>query len=120
MEPQVFCRGNIDPHRMSADADELALVMIYGKANKHSKYGLYGPEAKKYIAHKPFDGPKHKAQPAEMAYQQVLEQAGAWPRDEVDKRFIREVREKKGKIGRVGPRWRKIHEEFRSKQREKK
>ena len=120
MEPQVFCRGNIGPHRMSADADELALVMIYGKANKHSKYGLYGPEAKKYIAHKPFDGPKHKVQPAEMAYQQVLEQAGAWPRDEVDKRFIREVREKKGKIGRVGPRWRKIYEEFQKKKREEK
>jgi hypothetical protein len=120
MEPKVFCRGNIGPRRISADADELALVMIYGKANKQSKYGLYGPEARQYIAHKPFDGPKHKAQSAEAAYQQVLEQAGAWPRDEVDKRLVREVREKKGKIGRVGPHWRKIYEEFRSKQREKK
>jgi len=55
-----------------------------------------------------------------MTYQQVLEQAGAWPRDEVDKRLVREVREKKGKIGRVGPRWRRIYEEFRSKQRENK
>jgi hypothetical protein len=120
MEPQVFCRGNIGPRRMSADADELALAMIYGKANKQSKYGLYGPEARQYIARKPFDGPKHKAQSAEAAYQQVLEQAGAWPRDEVDQRLVREVREKKGKIGRVGPRWRKIYEEFRSRQREKK
>jgi len=120
MEPLVFCSGNIGPRRMSADADELALAMIYGKANKQSKYGLYGPEAKQYIARKPFDGPKHKAQSAEAAYQQVLEQAGAWPRDEVDQRLVREVREKKGKIGRVGPRWRKIYEEFRSRQREKK
>jgi len=120
MEPLVFCSGNIGPRRMSADADELALAMIYGKANKQSKYGLYGPEARQYIARKPFDGPKHKAQSAEAAYQQVLEQTGAWPRDEVDKRLVREVREKKGKIGRVGPRWRKIYEEFRSRQREKK
>lgn len=120
MEPQVFCMGNIGPRRMSAHADELALAMIYGKANKQSKYGLYGPEARQYIARKPFDGPKHKAQSAEAAYQQILEQAGSWPRDEVDRRLIREVRGKKGKIGRVGPRWRKIYEEFQKKKRKEK
>jgi len=120
MDPQVFCEGNLGPRRQSDDQDELSLVMIYGKENRESKYGAYGAEAEQYIARRPFDGPKDavlEAQPAEEAYRQVLDQVGAWPRDEVDQRLIREVREKQGKIGRVGPRWRQIYEEFQKKQR---
>lgn len=119
MEPQVFCSGNLGPHRPSDDLDELSLVMIYGEENRNSKSGLYGAEAKQFIARQPFDGPEGallKPQPAKQAYQEVLAQVGAWPRDEVDRRLIREVREKQGKIGRVGPRWRKIHEDFRNRQ----
>ncbi|MBP87538.1 MAG: hypothetical protein CMJ64_12570 [Planctomycetaceae bacterium] len=122
MDPQVFCEGNLGPRRPSDDLDELSLVMIYGTENRQSKYGAYGAEAEQYIARKPFGGPEDaviKPQPAEQAYRQVLDQVGAWPRDEVDRRLIHEVREKKGKIGRVGPRWRQIYEEFQRKRREK-
>lgn len=122
MEPRVFCSGNRGPHRQSDDLDELSLVMIYGKENRKSKPGIYGAEAEPFIARKPFGGPKGamlEPQPAEQAYRQVLDQVGAWPRDEVDQRLIREVREKQGKIGGVGPRWREIYEEFRSRQQEK-
>jgi len=122
MEPQVFCSGNLGPHRPSDDLDELSLVMIYGTENRNSKAGIYGAEARPFIARQPFDGPKGallKPQPARQAYRQVLDQVGAWPRDEVDQRLVREVREKQGKIGRIGPRWRQIHEEFRKRQTEK-
>ena len=97
--------------------------MIYGEENRQSRYGVYGVEAEQYIAHKSFGGPEDtvlKPQPAEQAYRQVLEQVGAWPRDEVDQRLIQEVREKRGKIGRVGPRWRKIYEEFQKTRQAKK
>jgi len=123
MDPQVFCEGNLGPRRQSDDLDELSLVMIYGKENRQSRYGVYGAEAEQYIARKPFGGPEGvtlRPQPAEQAYRQVLDYVGAWPRDETDQRLIREVREKRGKIGRVGPRWRQIYEEFQAKQREKK
>ena len=46
--------------------------------------------------------------------------AGAWPRDEIEQRLIREVREKQGKIGRVAPLWRRIYEEFQKNRRGKK
>ena len=123
MAPKVFVQGNLGPRRKSAEDDELALVVIYGKANKGQKYGLYGPEARQYIEHQPFATPSHAqmtVQDAKKAYTEVLAHAGAWPRDAVDARLIREVKEKKGAIGRVGPRWRKIYEEFQKKQREKK
>ncbi len=123
MDPQVCCEGNLGPRRPSDDLDELSLVMIYGKQNRQSKYGAYGAEAEQYIARKPFGGPADgvlEPQPAEQAYRQVLDQVGAWPRDEVDQRLIREVQEKQGKIGRVGPRWRQIYEEFQKKRRGKK
>jgi hypothetical protein len=123
MEPQVFCAGNLGPHRQSDDLDELSLLLIYGKENRQSKYGIYGTEAEQYIAGKPFGGPEGamlKPQPAEQAYRQVLDQVGAWPRDDVDRRLIREVREKQGKIGRVGPRWRQIYEEQQRKHQAKK
>ncbi|MBC8354549.1 MAG: hypothetical protein H8E66_21345 [Planctomycetes bacterium] len=122
MEPQVFCAGNLGPHRQSDDLDELSLVMIYGKENRQSKYGVYGAEAENFIACEPFGGPADvvlKPQPAEQAYRQVLAYVGAWPRDDVDQRLIREVREKQGKIGRVGPRWRQIYEEFQKRQQAK-
>lgn len=124
MEPQVFCAGNIGPHRESDDLDELALVMIYGKENKPARAGEYGPEADPFFADKPFDGPADekaalRAQPAGVAYRQVLDWVGAWPRDEVDQRLVREVRERKGMIGRVGPRWREIYQAQRAKQQEK-
>jgi len=122
MEPQVFCSGNRGPHRQSDDLDELSMVMIYGKENRKSKTGIYGPEAEQFIARKPFDGPEAamlKPQPAKQAYRQVLDQVGAWPRDDVDQRLIREVREKQGRIGRVGPRWRQIDEEFQERQQAK-
>jgi hypothetical protein len=122
MEPRVFCSRNLGPHRLTDDLDELSLVMIYGAENRESKAGIYGAEAEQFIARHPFDGPPGallKPQSAEQAYQQVLAQVGAWPRDEVDRRLIREVREKQGKIGRVGPRWRQIHEEFRNRQKGK-
>jgi hypothetical protein len=99
------------------------MVMIYGKENSKSKAGIYGAEAEQFIARKPFGGPVDamlEPQPAEQAYRQVLAQVGAWPRDEVDLRLIREVREKQGKIGRVGPRWRQIYEEQQRKQQAKK
>jgi hypothetical protein len=123
MEPQVFCAGNLGPHRQSDDLDELSLLLIYGKENRQSKYGIYGTEAEQYIAGKPFGGPEGamlKPQPAEQAYRQVLDQVGAWPRDDVDRRLTREVREKQGKIGRVGPRWRQIYEEQQRKHQAKK
>ncbi|MDP6557490.1 MAG: hypothetical protein QGG71_22685 [Pirellulaceae bacterium] len=123
MEPQVFCSGNRGPHRQTDDLDELSMVMIYGKENSKSKAGIYGAEAEQFIARKPFGGPVDamlEPQPAEQAYRQVLAQVGAWPRDEVDLRLIREVREKQGKIGRVGPRWRQIYEEQQRKQQAKK
>ena len=119
MDPQVFCEGNLGLRRPSNDLDEWLLVMIYGKQNRQSKYGAYGAEAEQYIARKPFSNPTNgalKPQPADQAYQQVLDQVGAWPRDEVDQRLIREVKEKQGKIGGVGPRWRKIKEDFQKKQ----
>ncbi|HJN09099.1 MAG TPA: hypothetical protein QF564_10440, partial [Pirellulaceae bacterium] len=123
MDPQVCCEGNLGPRRPSDDLDELSLVMIYGKQNRQSKYGAYGAEAEQYIARKPFGGPADgvlEPQPAEQAYRQVLDQVGAWPRDEVDQRLIREVQEKQGKIGRVGPRWRTIYEQFQKKRQAKK
>lgn len=123
MEPQVFCSGNRGPHRQSDDLDELSLVMIYGQENRQSKYGVYGAEAEQFIARERFGGPVDavlKPQPAEQAYRQVLAYVGAWPRDDVDLRLIREVREKQGTIGRVGPRWRQIYEEFQKKRRGKK
>ncbi|HJN11282.1 MAG TPA: hypothetical protein QF564_21530, partial [Pirellulaceae bacterium] len=88
-----------------------------------SKYGVYGAEAEQFIARERFGGPVDavlKPQPAEQAYRQVLACVGAWPRDDVDLRLIREVREKQGTIGRVGPRWRQIYEEFQKKRRGKK
>jgi len=122
MEPHVFCSGNLGPHRQSDDLDELSMVMIYGKENRNSKTGIYGAEAEQFIARKPFSGPEGamlKPQSAEQAYRQVLDQVGAWPRDEVDQRLIREVREKQGKIGRVGFRWRQMYEEFQKRQKAK-
>ena len=98
------------------------MVMIYGKENGKSKAGIYRAEAEQFIARKPFGDPERatlKPQPAEQAYRQVLDQVGAWPRDDVDQRLIREVREKQGKIGRVGPRWRQIYEEFQKRQKAK-
>ena len=120
MEPQVFCSGNLGPHRRSVDLDELFLVMIYGAEDRESKAGIYGAEARQFIAKEPFDGPEDallQAQPAGQAYRQVLDQVGAWPRDEVDQRLVREAREKQGKIGRVGQRWRQIHEAFRERRK---
>ena len=122
MEPHVFCSGNLGPHRQSDDLDELSMVMIYGKENRKSKTGIYGAEAEQFIARKSFSGPEDamlKPQPAEQAYRQVLDQVGAWPRDAVDQRLIREVREKQGKIGRVGFRWRQMYEEFQKRQKAK-
>ena len=124
MEPQLFCKGNIGPHRKSDDLDELSMAMIYGKENKSGKIGNYGPEAETFIAREAFSelvdqNAAVRAQPAGVALRQVLDWVGAWPRDEVDQRLVGEVRERKGMIGRVGPRWRQIDEEFQKRQKTK-
>ena len=122
MEPRVFCSGNLGPHRPTDDLDELSLVMIYGRENRKSKAGIYGAEAEQFISRKPFGGPEGAMltpQPAGQAYRQVLDQVGAWPRDDVDQRLIREVKDKRGKIGRVGPRWRQIYKEFQKREKAK-
>lgn len=42
--------------------------------------------------------------------QSVLAGAGAWPRDDEDRRLLREVREGGGRIGSYGPEWRGRYE----------
>ena len=124
-ETKVHCTGNIGPHRPRNDLDEFSILMILSKENIDGPHrrGIYGEGAKKYISHQPFATPKRaqvQTQTAAEAYQDVLSFVGAWPRDEVDQRLIREVRKQQGLIGRVGPRWRQIYEAFQKKQAEEK
>ena len=102
--------------------DEFGILMILSKENLNgpNSRGRYGDGAARHLAREPFPTPQHARLPiqgAMEAYTDVLTHAGAWPRDAVDMRLIREVREKQGAIGRVGPRWRKIYEEFQKKKR---
>lgn len=56
------------------------------------------------IVEKPVCQIQSKAIPAKKAYDRVLLEAGAFPRDEVDRRVVGEVRASDGKIGRpAGP-----------------
>ena len=124
-ETRVHCAGNIGPHRTGTDLGEFGIVMILSEENLDGpkKHGFYGEGANRFLSRTPFSTPataQVKVQTATAAYRDVLSYAGAWPRDEVDQRLIREVRERQGAIGRVGPRWRQIYEEFQKKQAEEK
>lgn len=69
------------------------------------RLGVYAPSAEKYVSRQPFDGPPVTSQPAMDAYELVLQRAGAFPRDNEDQRLVDEVRNLKGKVGRVGLQW---------------
>ena len=92
--PRFYVHGNLGPHRRSDDLDQWALVRVSGKKEFGSR-----PEVR---ADGPFGAPSVATQPAPEAYERVLQQAGAWPRDATDRRIVQEVREGTGKAGHQG------------------
>ncbi len=90
--PQIYVEGNLGPHRPDLAADEWALVG-YG-------FGREGVASTTYRSPARFEAPSITEQTAADAFEQVLAGAGATAprRDAVDRRVIRDVRDKTGSI----------------------
>ena len=91
---RFYIHDNIGPHRPSNDLDQWALVKVSGQKTFGSVDEVRSAT--------PFDVPPVKTQPSADAFDLVLQQAGAWPRDPTDRRIVREVKERKGKAGHRG------------------
>jgi hypothetical protein len=80
-----YVKGNLGPHRKSTDAPEKRMV---------------SPEGRRSIIGKPFKAPDVGSTSAAKAYKAVLKGAGATRpvRDAVDKRIVREVKTRTGRI----------------------
>ena len=91
---RFYIHDNLGPHRPTGDLDQWAFIKVSGNKAFGSR-----PEVQ---AETPFDTPSVKTQVAAAAYELVLQQAGAHPRDATDERIVREVREGKGKAGCQG------------------
>jgi len=93
-QPKVFCEGNIGPRQPEGNEDEWGLVYVGGVGEE----GAWGkPRGCRSDA--PFLTPPVKTHTAKKAMKLVLKQAGAYPRDEVDRRLVEEFRNGTGKMG---------------------
>jgi hypothetical protein len=90
--PQIYVEGNLGPHRPDTAMDEWSIVG-YG-------WGEEGVAPETYRTRTPFPVPLVTATSAEVAYEQVLDGAGATApqRDAVDRRVVGEVRNGTGAI----------------------
>ncbi|HUT75279.1 MAG TPA: hypothetical protein VM221_10670 [Armatimonadota bacterium] len=102
--PKLYCKGNVGPNRPKDEGEEWALVYVGGV----SQPGKWGSDPV-YRSNKPFLTPPVKTQPAEEAAKLVLEEAGAFPRDDVDLRLVEEFRTGGGKIGAGYLEWKQKH-----------
>ena len=91
---RFYIHDNVGPHRPTSDLDEWAFVKVSGQK-------AFGSTAAVRLD-KPFDVPAVKTQPADQAFELVLQQAGAWPPDATDRRIVQEVRDAKGEAGQMG------------------
>jgi len=102
--PKLYCKGNVGPNRPQDEGEEWALVYVGGV----SQPGKWGSDPL-YRSDKPFLAPPVETQPAEEVAQLVLEEAGAFPRDDVDQRLVQEYRTGTGKIGAGYLEWKQKH-----------
>ncbi len=97
--PRVYCRGNLGPHRPRNDMDDWALVRVDGKFGSNPDYR----------SDKPFVVPPVRTHPARRVPNLVLREAGAHPRDEVDRRLVEEFNRGEGKAGYGYRAWKEKH-----------
>ena len=81
---QIYAKDNLGPGRTGDDEDQ---------------YALFSGSVENFRVTRPIPAPVVESQPARNAVEVILRHAGAWPRDEVDARFVCEVRERKGQAG---------------------
>ena len=97
---KVYVAGNTGPMTPTGAEDPWLNVTSYEQAG--GKWVKTQPAPDVFRAAKHFPAPPVTTQPAMEAYELVLDRAGAKVRDADDLRVVREVRERKGRVGR-GP-----------------
>ena len=97
---KVFASGNIGPMTPAGTEDPWLNVTYYEQAG--GKWVKTQPAPDVFRASKPFAAAPVTMQSAKEAYELVLTHAGAKVRDDDDLRVVREVRDRKGRVGR-GP-----------------
>jgi len=105
----VYRRGPNTNLRMAAAIDRplrgsRGQARIYLSDNLSEGVASLSPTVSDAVVDSPVCQMQSKPMAAKKAYDRVLMEAGAFPRDEVDRRVVSEVRKSGGKIGRpVGP-----------------
>ena len=105
----IYRRGPDTNLRMAAAIDRSikgssGQARIYLSDNLSQGVPPLSPTAGVAIVETPVCQMQSKATPADKAYDRVLLEAGAFPRDDVDRRVVNEVRTSGGEIGRpAGP-----------------
>lgn len=94
----VYVKGNISPWRPKDDMPDWLGVAQYTQEN--GKWIWHYPAPEGFKAEQPFPTVPVTTQPAEEAYELVLDEVGPRPLDETDSRILREVRGRSGKVGK--------------------
>lgn len=87
---KVYVSDNVGPHLKRSDPWSI----VYDELHR-----AWGPRPETYRSAKPIPAPPVTTWPSKDVRRVVLEQAGALPHDETDRRLVRECREGKGACG---------------------
>ena len=79
------------------DREARGFPLVY-MADNASEVPLLAPGTAPHVVRRPVATLSIAPEPAAAAYEEVLAQAGAWPRDAVDARLVAEVRNRRGRI----------------------